>query len=481
MRKNLLPLILALIVSGSVFGKVTLPALLSDNMVLQQKTQVKIWGWSKPDAAIKISTSWGENQSATADKEGNWKVILNTPVASFNPQTIIVSDGEPVTINNILIGEVWLCSGQSNMEMTLKGMWSSGVMGANQAIAESGFYQDIRLFNVKQTSAIKPQKDCIGKWDVSSPPVVKSFSAIGYYYALELRKILNVPVGIICSSWGGTVIEAWMDTESQKNFTDVDLNLLNNEKLPVFEKPISLYNGMIAPLVNFSVKGFLWYQGESNIKRYPTYADKMVAMIKLWRALWGDNKLPFFYAEIAPFNYASNRIDITKEQINAALLREQQKKVMTMIDNVGMVCTNDLVFPYERNEIHPSNKPEVAKRFSYWAINCVYGGVNSISAIGPQFKSMKIDGNKALLTFDDNDGGFVTSREEMTGFEIAGSDSIFYTAKAIKENPFSKNLVITSEKVDIPVAVRYCFRNFLLGNVTNSFGQPMVPFRTDNW
>jgi sialate O-acetylesterase len=246
MRKNLLPLILALIVSGSVFGKVTLPALLSDNMVLQQKTQVKIWGWSKPDAAIKISTSWGENQSATADKEGNWKVILNTPVASFNPQTIIVSDGEPVTINNILIGEVWLCSGQSNMEMTLKGMWSSGVMGANQAIAESGFYQDIRLFNVKQTSAIKPQKDCIGKWDVSSPPVVKSFSAIGYYYALELRKILNVPVGIICSSWGGTVIEAWMDTESQKNFTDVDLNLLNNEKLPVFEKPISLYNGMIA-------------------------------------------------------------------------------------------------------------------------------------------------------------------------------------------------------------------------------------------
>jgi sialate O-acetylesterase len=237
---------------------------------------------------------------------------------------------------------------------------------------------------------------------------------------------------------------------------------------------------MIAPLVNFSVKVFLWYQGERNIKRYPTYADKMVAMIQLWRTLWGDDKIPFFYAEIAPFNYASNRIDMTKEQINAALLREQQKKVMTMIDNVGMVCTNDLVFPYERNEIHPSNKLEVAKRFSYWAINSLYGGDNSVSVLGPQFKSMKIDGNKAILSFEDH-GGFVTSKEEMTGFEIAGNDSVFYTAKAIKENPFSRNLVVTSEKVDMPVAVRYCFRNFLLGNVTNSFGQPMVPFRTDSW
>lgn len=471
---------LFLILSTQLFAKVTLPAVVGDNMVLQQQSKVKIWGWSNPDATIKLTTTWGVQGSSKADKEGNWIIIITTPVASFSPQKITVSDGEVITLNNILIGEVWLCSGQSNMEMTFKGLMSSGVLGGNQTIAEGGMYPDIRLFNVTQKSAVKPQKDCVGKWEVSSPAAVKSFSAIGYLYGLQLRKVLNVPIGVINSSWGGTIIEAWMDAESQKSFTDVDLNLVNNEKLPVFDKPISLYNGMIAPISNYSIRGAIWYQGESNIKRYPTYADKMVAMIKLWRKIWENDKLPFFYAEIAPFNYESNRIDLTKAQINGALLREQQKKVMGMIENVGMVCTNDLVFPFERNEIHPSNKPEVAKRFSYWAIRNVYGGGESVPVIGPQYKSMKVDGIKAILSFD-SDGGPILNREEITGFEIAGSDSVFYAAKAAKENMFSRNLVITSEKVEKPIAVRYCFRNFLLGNVANIYGQPLVPFRTDSW
>lgn len=481
MKKHTILFLLLLTFSAQLFAKVTLPALVGDNMVLQQQSKIKIWGWSKPKASIKVTTSWSEKQSAIADKEGNWVITLNTPVASFVPQKITVSDGEPLTLNNILIGEVWLCSGQSNMEMTFKGLMSSGVLGGNQTIAEAGIYPDIRLFNVAQKSAIKPQKDCTGKWEVSTPSVVKSFSAIGYLYGLQLRRILNVPIGVISSSWGGTIIEAWMDAESQKDFTDIDLNLLNNEKLPVYAKPISLYNGMIAPLVNYSLRGFIWYQGESNIQRYLTYADKMVAMIKLWRKLWENDKLPFFYAEIAPFNYAANKIDQTKEQITAALLREQQKKVMGMIDNVGMVCTNDLVFPNERNEIHPSNKPDVAKRFSYWAIRNVYGGGEAVPVFGPQYKSMKIDGNRAILSFESGDGGSVASKDELTGFEMAGSDSIFYAAKATKENMFSRNLVVTCDKVEKPVAVRYCFRNFLLGNAANIYGQPLVPFRTDNW
>jgi len=477
MKNKSILIFLFLAFSNQLFAKVTLSALISDNMVLQQQSKVKIWGWSKPDATIKVTASWGVQQSGKADKDGNWLVTINTPVASFTPQTITVSDGEPLTVKNILIGEVWLCSGQSNMEMTLAGMMmTSGVMGANQTIAESNAHPNIRLFNVKQTSSVKPEKDCVGNWNIPSPAVVKSFSAIGYLYALELQKMMNVPIGIICSSWGGTIIEGWMDAESQKQFTDMDLNLVNNEKLPVYNKPISLYNGMIAPIVNFNVRGFLWYQGESNVPRYTTYADKMVAMIKFWRSKWGEN-LPFFYVEIAPYNYASNRLDLSKEQTKAALLREQQKKVMGMIDNVGMVCTNDLVFPFEENEIHPSNKPEVAKRLAYWAISKVYGGGDAVSVLGSQYKSVKFDGTKAILSFE----GAFSTKGEITGFEIAGADSLFYPAVAVKGNMFSPNLTVSSEKVEKPVAVRYCFRNFKLGNVTNAFGQPMVPFRTDNW
>ena len=478
MKRNFLLIVLLFVFAGILSAKVTLPALVSDNMVLQQQSKVKIWGWSKPDAAIKVTSSWGVQQAGKADNEGNWVITITTPKASFSPQTITVSDGEPLKLNNILIGEVWLCSGQSNMEMTMAGMMmTSGVLGANDAIAESNMHPNVRLFNVKQISSTKPEKDCVGNWNLPSPAVVKSFSAIGYDYALELQKMLNVPVGIICASWGGTIIEAWMDAESQKSFTDVDLKLLYDEKFPVYNKPISCFNGMLTPTFNYAVRGFLWYQGEGNVPRYSTYSDKMVSMIKLWRSKWGDDNLPFFYAEIAPFNYASNRLDLTKQQTKAALLREQQKKVMGMIDNVGMVCTNDLVFPYEENEIHPSNKPDVAKRFAYWAMSKVYGGGDAVSVMGPQYKSVKFDGAKAILSFE----GAFSTKGEIRGFEVAGADSIFFPAKAAKENPFSRNLVVTSEKVEKPLVVRYCFKNFQLGNVTNAFGQPMVPFRTDNW
>ena len=239
---------------------------------------------------------------------------------------------------------------------------------------------------------------------------------------------------------------------------------------------------MIVPLVNYSVRGFLWYQGESNVPRYSTYSDKMVAMVNLWRSRWGDDNLPFYYAEIAPFNYASNRLDLTESQMKAALLREQQKLVMGKLKNVGMVCTNDLVYPYERNEVHPSNKEEIANRFSYWALNKVYGFGDAVPAIGPQFKSMSIEGKKAFLKFADAEGDcFVSSKGDIEGFEIAGADSVFYPARVTKERFFTRELTVFSDKVDQPVAVRYCFRNFLLGNVTNAYGLPLIPFRTDDW
>ena len=481
MKKNLLLFVLLSVFSGILSAKVTLPALVSDNMVLQQKTNIKVWGWGAPNTAIKVNASWGENGSTKADKDGNWSVTIITPAATSTSQTITVSDGEPITINNVLIGEVWLCSGQSNMEMTFTGVWGSPVIGANQTIAESSLYPNLRLFNVGKNSATKPQKDCKGTWQISSPAATKNFSAIGYLYGLQLHKILNVPVGVINTSWGGTIIEAWMDAESQKSFTDVDLNLVNNEKFPVYEKPISCYNGMIAPLVNYSMRGFLWYQGEGNVPRFSTYADKMVALIKFWRTLWANENMPFFYAEIAPYNYMANRLDLTEAQINAAILREQQASVMGKVNNVGMVCTNDLVSPYDREQIHPSNKFDVAKRFSYWALRNTYGFGDALSVIGPQYKSMKIDKGRAILSFAGVEGEGISVNGEVLGFEIAGNDHVFYPAKAIKVFPNITQLSVFSDKVTEPVAVRYCFKNFLLGNISNVYGQPLVPFRTDSW
>jgi sialate O-acetylesterase len=462
-------------------AKVTLPALVGDNMVLQQQSDVKIWGWSEPNASVKIITSWGTKGSVKSDNEGNWYITVTTPAASYTSHTITVSDGEPVVIKNILIGEVWLCSGQSNMEMTFTGFWGSPVIGANQAIEESGLYPNLRLFTVEKNSATTPQKDCKGSWQISSPAATRNFSAVGYYYGLQLQRILNVPVGIINSSWGGTIIEAWIDAESQKDFTDVDLGLLNNEKFPVYGKPVSCFNGMIAPLVNYSLRGFIWYQGESNVPRFSTYADKMVTLIKFWRTLWADDNMPFFYAEIAPYNYAANRLDRTEAQINAALLREKQANVMEMINNVGMVCTNDLVFPYEREEIHPSNKLEVARRFSYWALHNTYGFDDALSVIGPRYKSMRVENGRAVLSFSGVDGEGITVKGDITGFEIAGNDQIFYPASVLKVFPNVTELTVFSDKVTEPVAVRYCFKNFSIGNVSNVYGQPMVPFRTDDW
>ncbi|MRR22750.1 sialate O-acetylesterase [bacterium] len=481
MKKILCLFIFVLGFAGTLSAKVTLPSLVGDNMVLQQQSDVKIWGWSQPNATIKIATSWGIKGTVRSDSEGNWLFTVATPSASYTSHTITVSDGEPVVLKNVLIGEVWLCSGQSNMEMTFTGYWGSPVLGAQQAIEESGLHPGLRLFTVEKNSATLPQKDCKGSWQVSSPAATKNFSAVGYYYGLELQRILDVPVGVINSSWGGTIIEAWIDAESQKSFKDVDLNLLNDEKFPVYGKPVSCYNGMISPLVNYSVRGFIWYQGESNVPRYSTYADKMVTLIKFWRKLWNNDNIPFYYAEIAPYNYAANRLDRSEAQINAALLREKQADVMEMINNVGMVCTNDLVYPYERDEIHPSNKPEVARRFAYWALNDAYGYKGALSVIGPRYKSMKIENGKAILSFSGIDGEGLTVKGEITGFEIAGNDRIFHPAKAARVFPNVTDLVISSDQVTEPVAVRYCFRNFSVGNVGNVYGQPMVPFRTDDW
>lgn len=471
MRRNLIVLIVMVCCALTVSAKVKLPALVGDNMVLQQNTSVKIWGWSEPNARIGITPSWCSSVETVADSEGNWSVTVKTPAASFDKRTITISDGEEITLNNILIGEVWLCSGQSNMEIPVQGGRDCPIEGSQQLIVESARYPDVRLFSVKIASTLERQSDVTGCWEPASPSVVKKFSAIGYTFGLDLHKALNMPIGIINSSCGGSWIEAWFPVDLQRGFPDFDPKSIGRKEMSGFNTVEILYNAMIYPLHNYVIKGFCWYQGESNVGRGGDYAEKMVTMINHWRTLWGGESKPFYYVEIAPHDYGENNLD-------AALFREQQAKVMSMVENVGMVCTNDLIYAYELGNIHPCLKIPIARRLAYWALSKEYGYGDAIKTIGPTFKSMEVNEGVVKISFNGGDDGFII-KGDITGFEIAGANKVFHPAKAVRRRPDATVLYLSTYDVAKPVAVRYCFKNCSPGSLWDAFGQPVVPFRSD--
>ncbi len=468
---SLLSLILAFSLAAS--AQLRLPELVDHNMVLQQQSDVNVWGWADPSAEVSVTAEWGTTAKAVANEKGEWKTTLSTPAASLVPYTVSVkSCDKEIVLKNVLVGEVWVCSGQSNMEMKLKGFAGNPVEGYLDYVKESKKMDAIRMFTVGRAPVLEPQNDVKGRWSVASPQTVIEFSAVGYFFARELYLALDVPVGIINTSWSGSCIEAWIPLEKQKKFKDMELSKpLDTENKP-HHQPSMLFNGMIAPIVNYTIKGFCWYQGCSNVPRYETYADKMVTMIKHWRELWGNDKLPFYYVELMP--YENNN----PEGIEYALLREQQAKVMDMIDNVGMTPSNDLIYPYESKNIHPCRKADVAERLAAYALNKDYGYGRNLRTLGPQFKSVKFAGDKAIVNFDNAQLGF-DFRGEPVGFEIAGEDGVFHPAKATRKGFSSKEIFVSSDKVEKPKAVRYCFRNCLQGNVFDIFGLPLQPFRSD--
>lgn len=454
-----------------VCGKVKLPALVADNMVLQQNTKVNIWGWSEPGKTITICPSWSSPAETKADGAGNWESTILTPAGSATPVSIVISDGEEVELKNVLVGEVWLCSGQSNMQIEVQGGRDCPIENAQQIIVESARYPDIRLFTVNLNGSLEKQTDVTGCWQTATPAAVKKFSAVGYLFGLNLHRTLNLPVGIINSSCGGTWIEAWLPVADQKHFDDFDPESVGRKGMSGFNTAEILYNGMIYPLHRYTIKGFCWYQGESNVGRGRNYGGKLAALIRNWRAIWGDAKIPFYYVEIAPFNYGEDNLD-------GALLREQQQKVMATVENTGMVCTNDLVYGYEKDQIHPTQKETIAKRLAYWALCNEYGYGDAVKTHGPTFKAMEVNNDEVKVSFDGSDCGFIF-REEISGFELAGRDGIFYPARAVRRRPDATVLYLSSYAVGHPVAVRYCFKNFSPGNLWDAFGQPVVPFRSD--
>lgn len=449
-----------------------LPALVSDNMVLQQSTEISIWGWAEVNNTVKILPSWTQaSVSVKVNNSGKWKASLNTPVAG-GPYTIALSSSnESIVLKNVMIGEVWLASGQSNMEMPIKGYRSEPINGNNELILNSK-NSNIRMFTVARNSSKDPQEDCDGSWKISSPENTLDFSAVGYVFAQKLNRALNVPIGIIHSSWGGTPVEAWTQKSAlNSSVSEQEQSTFNYNRSSTKREqdaPSQLFNGMIHPVLDYSIKGVIWYQGESNRNHPEVYQKTFPLMISNWRALWKNDSLPFYYVQIAPYGRYSG-------EVNSALLRESQLKTLDLLPHVGMAVTLDIG---EYHSIHPAEKTKVGERLSYWALAKDYN-IQGIGYSGPIYKSHKIDGEKILVSFDHAPMGLSSYEQPLDQFEIAGPDRVFYPGKATILK--GGQVAVSAPQVKEPKAVRYGWSNYLKGTLYNTFGLPASSFRTDNW
>ena len=474
-------LLLVHFLSASTFvkAKVQLPSILSSNMVLQQHTNVKLWGKAQKNSPITIKTSWDNKTYKTiADKQGKWLLNISTPVAG-GPYEITFNDGELLTLKNILIGEVWFCSGQSNMEMPMSGFDRQPTQGTNDVIAKAKASTPIRIYNtdskdgkwIRQFSKT-PEEDCKGEWLENTPVNVSHTSATAYFFARYLQEVLEVPVGIIISSLGGSKVEAWMSREAITPFKSIDLSILNNNEpiKNITATPCVLYNSKIAPFTNFTIKGFLWYQGESNRDNVDLYKDLMPVFVKDIRNKWNIGEFPFYFVEIAPFNYEG------ANGTSAARMREVQQQNMKDIPNSGMVTTLDIGHPVF---IHPTNKETVGSRLALWALAQTYGQ-KGFGYATPIYKSMEISGNKIYINIDNAQRGLCPMWTPLEGFEIAGEDKIFYPAHAEIETKTTR-LAVSCDKVQHPIAFRYAYKNYAKASVFSTYGIPVAPFRTDNW
>jgi sialate O-acetylesterase len=454
------------VIAESLKAEVKLPSIFGDNMVLQQQTDVAFWGKATAGSNVTVKTSWnGKAYSSKADKDGKWKLKVTTPAAG-GPYSVTVSDGKAITIKNVMIGEVWVCSGQSNMEMQMKGYRNQPVTGSNEFIATSSNDQ-IRLITVPRITSLVPLDDFTGEWKLCEPENVVDFSATAYFFGLMLNKALKVPVGLICTAWGGTRIEPWISEAGFQNFDFVKLP----DKTQVTEKlnqqtPTVLFNGMVNPIAGFGIKGAIWYQGESNRNEPAQYRKLLPGLADNWRTVWNIGDFPFYYVQIAPYDYRNG--------INSAFLRESQYIVASEGKNMGMAC---IMETGEQFNIHPANKKAAGDRLAYQALVKTYGK-KGIACDGPVLKVMTIEGNIIRLTFDNAPNGLLSIGNELNCFEVAGADKRFVPAKGFVTND---GVTIVSSLVAQPVAVRYAFKDYVVGDLFNTEGIPASSFRTDEW
>lgn len=498
-----------LIFSSSLFADVKLPGLFTDNMVLQQDTLVTLWGWADPGEKVEVRGSWSQTaEHATADEQGNWKVRVKTLKAGGGPYTLTFKGNNNIKIKNILLGEVWICSGQSNMHFPVAPIensgWATGVVNYEEEIRKAD-YPAIRMFTVARKVADEPQKDVEGEgeWQVCSSSTVGDFSAVAYFFARELHEKTGLPVGLINTSWGGTPAEGWTQKEvleSEPDFRPIlerykeavanypeafeaykeELEQWRKEAAQSREKggnpgaaprepigpdhhksPYKLYNAMIAPLLPYTIKGAIWYQGESNADRAYQYRKLFPAMIANWREGWG-NDFSFYFAQIAPHRSQGPEI------------REAQLLSMLSVPETGMAVLTDAG---DSLDIHPRNKQVVGERLARWALAKDYG-MEEVVYSGPVYQSMEVKGDTIILQFEHVNGGLIAKDGPLREFTIAGADREFVPAQAeIKDD----TIVVWSDKVKEPIAVRFAWERIPEPNLYNRAGLPATPFRTDDW
>jgi sialate O-acetylesterase len=457
----------------SLKAEIKLPAIVSSNMVLQRNTTIEIWGWADANEKIELTTSWLEKtHNITTDKDGNWKIEIKTTNSKQAQKITLKSKNSNIVLENILFGEVWLCSGQSNMQQPIKGFNGQPTFGSLEAVVSS-YNPNLRLFTVGRKASKTPLKNVKKhtKWQEASTKNVPNFSAIGYFFGQQLQKILDVPVGLIHTSWGGSSVEAWMSKEVISQYQKVNLEKIDITKQPN-QKPTLLFNAMIHPIVKYKIKGTLWYQGEANRAKPNEYKKLFPAMVKDWRTRFNIGDFPFYYVQIAPFSYDRNK---PKEQrVNSAFIREAQLHCLDLIPNSGIAIAMDIGDEFS---IHPPKKKEVADRLLYNALNKTYGYKN-INYASPIYDSFKIQKNNIKLSFKNLKNGLY-SYKKLDGFEIAGADKVFYPAEAKIVN--RNKVVVKSDKVKNPVAVRYAWKNWFTGSLYGTNLLPVSSFRTDNW
>lgn len=485
-------------------AQINLPSIFGDHMVLQQKQSNPVWGWAKSGEVIKVEIH-GQSHTAVADQKGKWKVILR-PIPVGGPYRMkIESNTSTFYLEDILVGEVWICSGQSNMAWAVKNTNS-----AELAILTSN-YPHIRLISVPQVGTQEKQNDFKGEWTTCSPEVVADFSAVGYFFGRRLHHALDVPIGLIDNAWGGSAAEAWIRRDvlekdgnygelmtSWKNLeADYDFDALVEEweeKVAEWDakpeadrsaqrprrprnlmtgnhRPANIYNGVLAPTIGYGIRGAIWYQGESNASRAYQYRDLFPLMIQHWRDEWKQGDFPFYYVQLADFLAEEDEPGGS----NWAELREAQTMTMDRLKNVGQAVIIDIG---EGRDIHPRNKQTVGDRLARWALAKDYH--KDIQFMGPTYQSMKVEGNKIILTFDQTGKGlYAFDTQEPRGFTIAGADQKFVKAEAKIISP--TQMEIWSGSITNPVAVRYAWANNPVCNMYNRDGLPMTPFRTDDW
>jgi sialate O-acetylesterase len=486
MTKRIIPAILALLFAVPFLqARVSLPSFFSDNMVLQQQADVAVWGTTDKGAVkVRISPSWTRQKySVKAGEDGKWFIRIPTPAAG-GPYIITFDDGEKTLIRNVLLGEVWFCSGQSNMEMPMKGFRSQPVQGATDIILSAKASTPIRMCTIERNAAREPLDTAQGIWKENTPVAVANTSAVAYFFAMRVQQILDVPVGLLISVWGGTPIEAWMNRETiVKDFGDeFDLSFLDGEALPEKpqKRPCTLFNGQVAPLVPFTFRGILWYQGEENRARPQQYVRLQPAYVQMMRSLFQNPDAPFYFVQIAPWKSKH------PENTTIPIFNEAQEKTLPLIPNSGMAATVDIG---EYGTIHPCRKKEVGDRLALLALTKTYGiqgtvpGSSSykesvgIDAESPSFKKSIFADGKAIVTMKVGKLGLSPIGQDLEGFDLAGEDGIFYPATGIVKDRYS--VEVTSPDVPSPVAVRYCFHNWSRGSLYNCFGIPALPFRSD--